>query len=143
MDDLLELVKIGAIFHKESCYRDTEFDPYIYAEFLKGVITMPNYCAAVIEQDGKIVAHLLAMVSPFFWNTQPCARDIVVYVNPEKRGTRAFVMLVKEFERWAAEKGAVMPKIVGISTGIDIEKTRASYERLGYTCIGSILAKEL
>ncbi len=143
MDDLFPLVELGAQFHAESSYKNTEFDPIVFAEFLQKALSGGDFFAVVMEKSGAIVGTMIGMVAPFFFSKQIRATDIMLYVLPSFRGGSGAFQMEKLFTSWASGHGAVVPKILGVSTGIKLEKTHAFYGRMGYSCIGYIFAKEL
>ncbi len=142
-DDILSIVSLGAQFHGESAYRNTAFDPAYFATFLRTVVTHGDYVALLAESGGTLHGALLALVSPFFFSGEIKATDIMFYVSPRGRGTPAAFRLEKAFSAWAKEKGDKMPKILGVSSGMKLDKVNAFYERMGYICIGHVFAKEL
>jgi GNAT superfamily N-acetyltransferase len=63
------------------------------------------------------------------------AKDLSWFVTRERRGSVAAVALVRDFEAWARAKG-VKFFVLGQSTGVRMDTTRALYEHLGYEMIG-------
>lgn len=70
------------------------------------------------------------------------ASELMLYVEPQARGTGLAIKLVQRFTEIARQRGA-QKLYVGSSTGINDEGVRKLYERLGFKSIGSALSKEL
>lgn len=78
----------------------------------------------------------LGFISPIFFTDVCTAKDLAWFVTKERRSTLAAFVLVTDFEMWAAHNG-VHHITLGQSTGVRMLETRALYQRLGYTEIGS------
>lgn len=94
------------------------------------------------DHDGQIVGFMLGYVSEQFFGDDLVACDLAVFVLPEFRGKRISLRLIAAFEAWAKARGAIQV-MLGQSTGVDIERTRSLYERLGYRTVGCNVKKEL
>lgn len=62
----------------------------------------------VLEEDGKIVGCMVGQVGKNYWGVM-AANDIVTYAE---KGTH---LLLKDFKRWAKEKGAQITYITDMS----------------------------
>lgn len=85
----------------------------------------------VADESGKLVGMIAGMVAPSMTHDLLFAADIGVYVDPDRRGSSVAVRLIKVFEEWAFGQGVDFISL-GISTGVQPEKTLKVYERLGY-----------
>jgi GNAT superfamily N-acetyltransferase len=94
----------------------------------------------VYDNGEEITGIMVGVVAPYLCGTEFYACDLILYVKPESRGTPAALSLVKEFEIWAKDMGAV-EVMLGTSTGIDAEKTACLYERLGYSLVSKGFSK--
>jgi GNAT superfamily N-acetyltransferase len=94
----------------------------------------------VYDNGEEITGIMVGVVAPYLCGPEFYACDLILYVKPESRGTPAALSLVKEFEIWAKEMGAV-EVMLGTSTGIDAEKTACLYERLGYSLVSKGFSK--
>lgn len=74
---------------------------------------------------GAFVTH------PTFFSDERIASDLMTYVHPLYRGSRAFFRLTKAYEKWAVSEG-VREINLTVSTGIETERTSSLYSRLGY-----------
>jgi|TARA_R100000479_G_C6303986_1_gene171394 GNAT superfamily N-acetyltransferase len=98
--------------------------------------------ACFVAEDIQVVGMIVGFVAPHYFTQATIAADLLCYVTPEKRGGTYGFRLIKAFEQWAYEQGASMVTL-GITTGINTERTARLYEKLGYKQSGLILRKEL
>jgi GNAT superfamily N-acetyltransferase len=106
------------------------------------LVQSPNVVYFLAIDDDKIIGSIGGAVFPYFFSTRKKAGDLGFYVEPEYRGSRAAIKLVKAFEAWAKEMG-VEDVYLGQTTGIEVDKTRDFYERLGYKVVGVNTIKHL
>jgi len=68
--------------------------------------------------------------------------DVVFYVKKECRGSSAALKLLRSAEKWAKSKNALIFNL-GLSSGIDTEKTVCFFEKLGYFNQGTLMSKRI
>jgi GNAT superfamily N-acetyltransferase len=78
---------------------------------------------------------LLGYISEYYFGRDLIASDYLWYVTPEYRGSRAAVLLLRDFQKWAEERNASEVHM-GLSTGVHAEKVGALLENLGYDLVG-------
>lgn len=106
-------------------------------DFLLGDI---NSGIFVVEEDGVVTGMIAGIVCEHFFGKDKYVSDLAVYVQPEKRGGSAALRLIRAFEEWSFKHGAC-EVLLGVSTGIEMERTVALYQRLGYTLTACALIK--
>ena len=89
------------------------------------------YGAVATNEKGVIVGFILGFCTEHYFTTDKIANDLAVYVLPEFRGGSSVMRLIKGFTDWARSQGAKSVSL-GISTGIDVERTAQLYEALGF-----------
>lgn len=99
-------------------------------------------CLLLAYSDNEPVGLLWGWSHPLPWSKAKLAYDTILYVVPEKRKSAVGVRLMKAWEEWAKEQGAVEVQI-SIASGIHEEETCRFYERMGYSYIGQQFRKEL
>lgn len=72
------------------------------------VITTADGFAQVYEAEGKVVGCFMAQLEPHAYVNGYIASELGVYINPEHRGTKAFIQLLNEFIAWSAAKPDVL-----------------------------------
>lgn len=96
----------------------------------------------VVDDYRTPVGLLLADIGEYEYRAGLFAIQRVLYVKPEKRGTRAAVLLTKELIRWANSIGAV-EIIGGNDNGFQSERTAAFLEHFGFEKVGFTMSKRL
>jgi len=99
--------------------------------------------AAVHERepgDEGVVGVLVGIMAQHWFSTTWYAGTLAVYVMPAFRGGVAFRLLMGEFERWGASRGA-SELCVGVHTGQADERVARAYRAHGYLDAGVNLVK--
>ena len=141
IDDIPALIGIGRKVHQESEYNVMSFNPQKCELLCHSIITNPDMFGRVTVKEGVIIGVVVAGVCPTYFSDELNASDLLVYVLPEYRGTRAFFMLCIEYIAWAKIMGARLIFLRN-STGIEPEKTGNLYQRMGFQHIGGIYRME-
>lgn len=102
----------------------------------------PNAVAFLALENDQIVGFISGLVHEYFFSNRKRVSDLGFFVLPEYRGSRVALKLVKLLEAWAIEKNANELHL-GQTTGLDIDKTKRFYERLGFKTVGFNTVKHL
>jgi len=102
----------------------------------------PNAVAFLALENNQIVGFISGIVHEYFFSNRKRVSDLGFFVLPEYRGSRVALKLVKLIESWAIEKKADELHL-GQTTGLDIDKTKKFYERLGFKTVGFNTVKHL
>jgi len=141
--DFPEMLRLGQDMHNESPrFNVHRFDRVKSESFLGAMASNPNCLSLVVESQGELVGMLLGYLASHLFCDALTANEVVVYVSPSHRGSSAAVKMLRYFEDWSIEHGAA-EIVLGISTEVDSEKTRAFYQRLGFTPTGHSLIKRV
>lgn len=105
------------------------------AQQLEAAAKQENTYFRVCVRSGEVLGGFLGTVTSIFFSDEKVAKDIAWFVAKSRRGSAAAVMLVRDFEAWAKQRGA-KHFVLGQSTGVHIDTTTALYEHLGYTIMG-------
>lgn len=90
----------------------------------------------VVEDDGQVIGYLMARLNEYAFSSGVFVSQEVIYVRPDKRGTRAAVLLLKQFMQWGEDVGA-QEWVLGVSNGFQPERTARLMERVtGAECVG-------
>ena len=141
LKDLPTMVELGKIMHEESVYRDLDFDAQKLIDLGHHYIANPETCwSAVAEVDGRIIGMYAGYITEYYFGKDLIAQDLLLFVDPTKRGGLAAVKLITAFEDWAFAKG-VKEVCPASSTMVAPERTAMLYNLLGYTNVGSLFKK--
>ena len=83
----------------------------------------------VCEDRGEVIGYLMGMLEGYAFTSGVFVVQEVLYVKPEKRGSRAAVHLIKIFDEWAKIVGA-REAIMGISNKFQPARTSRLFQRL-------------
>jgi len=136
--DTAAIIMLGEHFHQESFYSHLPYDGQRVADYISYVINNPaNYCLYVADMQDQIIGVIGGYLDHYLFCDERVAYDTVFYVEKQNRGSLAAKLLVNAFREWAMEHHAC-EICLGISSGINTERVGKFYERLGFTCVGSI-----
>lgn len=138
-DEVADLLKAG---HTESRYRNRPYDEARARAVLRIFLANPaTFARGALDADGRIVGVMLAELSqPLWWSSERVANMMVLYVRPENRGG-AGLRLILSFKAWA--KGSRADRaVIGLTSGIDSNRTSKLFQRLGFTQTGTAWEQE-
>lgn len=142
--DIPFVVEAMAAFHATASPDDLgfPFDRQYVAEILRGLIGSPDGFVVVLDADGKQVGALIAAAHPGVTSPALQATELAWWVQPEHRGTWASVRMVREYERWARERGCRSLHLsnMHVLKGSSVERF---YDRMGYRAIQTDFVKML
>lgn len=136
--DIPTILTLGRLMHAESRYGRFDFSPVKCDALVRRVI--PQGLTFVAEERDAIVGVFIGTVFEQMFGADLASCDIITYVPPERRG-RIGLLLTKEYIRRAKALG-VLDIRIGVSTGIDPERTGRFYEKLGFSHVGGVYAME-
>ena len=143
MKDAERMIALGAHMHAESVFASQPYLPDKLAAYCRFWLSEPSAGVAILAEDQQEVVGMMAgWCLEAFFNSERTARDMILYIRPDKRGGMTALRLVKEFETWAKEAGARSINI-GISAGINNERATKFYKSLGDAQRGVTLSKEV
>ncbi len=147
--DIPYLVEMGRALHAESPrYSRLRYSPEKVEETIRNMITSTLVTdapggALVAVKAGRIIGMHGGYITAPFFSYDKIATDYTFYVVPEQRRRgKAAVALVRAFEAWAEEQGAV-DIVPGISTMIGVDSTVSFYKKLGYELHGAVMLKRI
>ncbi|EMM5415292.1 GNAT family N-acetyltransferase [Citrobacter amalonaticus] len=137
--DIPEIIRLSEIMHQESRYRTLPYNGVKFSALLRRLIDSSDGMVAVAEKDGAIVGAIAAVVTEHYFADATISYELGLYVEKAHRGTLAGYRLAKEYITWAKSKD-VDQIDMGITTGIDEERTGRMYERLGLKHVGIVFS---
>lgn len=141
--DVPEVVSLIEQLHKESSFSQISFDQDHCTVNVEQWIAQDIYWAqGAFDTNKKLFAVYAGYIAQYYFSKEIGAYDLLMYVEPQRRGGYTIVKLVKNFESWAKSMGAkeIRP---GTSTGINNEMSKKFYEALGFKNIGYNFMKRI
>lgn len=122
--------------HAESIFhRDFPLNEKKLIEQLNAPRTLPHVYFKICVRGDEVMGGFFGIVSSMYFSDARVAKDLAWFVQRNARGSAAAVALLADFEEWAREQ-KVDHILIGQSTGVQMDETKALYERLGYTTLG-------
>lgn len=129
--------------HRESLLAYLPFSERKVLDMFARALALPEETFFwVVERDGVLVGSMYGVVVGYFGCEGTMATEKWVHALPQHRGGGAATSLVKQFIRWAHERG-VREVAISPSTGIQTERTARWLEHLGFDRIGVTLKKRI
>ena len=100
------------------------------------IVAKEGWVHVVADSFNTPVGYLMGLVDALYYSDKKFATDMGIYVREEAQGMGYY--LVKAFLRWAWSRTGVVQIILGISSGVDLERTGALYEAMGGIHVGGI-----
>ena len=94
-----------------------------------------QFAPMLAEKDDKVIGFLLGKIGQYNNTNILAAQNVGFYVHPDYRGTRAALMLVGAYKRWAEFSGARL-LIMSVMSGIDLAKTDRFFKKTGFNLAG-------
>lgn len=96
----------------------------------------------IFEVHGVVSGVFFGHISQLWFSEEWCGFDDLLYVSPEARGRMATLRMLQRFEDWCRDKGC-SAVLVGVSSGVMMDRTGALLERLGYGRIGGLYRRSV
>lgn len=86
-------------------------------------------------RDSEVLGGFFGMIEQPYFSQTRVAKDLAWFISHSRRGSRAAVALLRDFERWAVSRG-VRIVMLGQSTGVKVQETQTLFEKFGYVAVG-------
>jgi len=104
-----------------------EFMEHITRDTFQQSIRTADPTIFVVEERGEVFGYLMALMNGYAFTDGVFVVQEVIYVRPDKRGTRAAAHLVDAFVQWG-ERVEAKEIIFGISNKFQPERTAKFFE---------------
>jgi GNAT superfamily N-acetyltransferase len=128
---------LRAMGRESPIFRTMPIDDRKLVDYIGKVIRSNEHAVLLHEGPAGIDGIYIGMLVQQFFTFEITAMDILFYVRPERRGSRAAVRLFRAFKAWARSSGAKSIQ-VGTMTGIDPARTAKFYRGMGLNEIGGV-----
>jgi GNAT superfamily N-acetyltransferase len=138
-DELDNILIVMEYYRDEANLPDGEYDSNEMTKTVREFLIDPAHAWFCMYEQQRMVGIVAGYLCPIPWSRKITANVQFLYVLPSHRNLASAVKLLKEFETWAWNQGAV--KITAGDIGIDVERTQTFYEHCGYRVQGITLDK--
>lgn len=138
--DIDKTIIVMEYYRDEANLPDGEYDSDAMADTIRNYVIDPQHAWFNAYEGDRIVGLVAGLLAPIPWSQRYMAHIQFLYMLPSHRNLVNGKELVKTFEQWALNLGAV--KISAGDIGIDTERTRAFYQQAGFADTGCWLCKE-
>jgi L-amino acid N-acyltransferase YncA len=94
----------------------------------------------VVEDRGRCIGFAKGTISEYDYSAGIYTTLEVIFVRPEKRGSRAALLLLREFMAWSDRLGAE-ESTAGSDNDFKTEQTASFLERFGFDRVGFFLRR--
>lgn len=139
------LISLGELFQKTSLFSVSGWsNAKATYWFNTGLDDSSDTFLRVVELDGKPIGLFLGYISEYFFSYEKIASDLVVFIHPDHRrdAYRPLKQMVKEFEEWAKERGAI-ETCIATSSGTDGIGYKNFILKQGYNEVGFVTKKRI
>jgi len=136
------MIGLAKMMHGESVYRDFDFD-YVKVEAIgHQVLFDPSYFGVICEDKDKIIGLMICYVSAYYFGNDLLAQDMILYIDPSRRGGVGASRMIVEYVEWAQSKDC-KEVLLGQTAGIDPEVVDKLYTHAGFKLIGQLYKRRL
>ena len=133
------MLDVGAVcihlmnMHETTSYKTTNVDVVKMSKSLMEFVELEGVCFFILESEGEVEGFFLGVAMEQRWGHTMQSSDPLLYISPALRNNGAAPLLVNAYTEWALSMGVQSDQIrLGITTDVNVEKTAALYNSLGY-----------
>jgi len=143
-DDYQNIIAMISRFASDSPYHDVYVDTGKLTNTVRGILEGDRAKSIILLYivDDRIVGMLAATTSELVINYDKIAHELMWWVEPEYRGGRAGIELLKAFEFWAKKIGCTKIQMSLVETE-DAPKVQRIYTKFGYTPVERAFLKDI
>jgi GNAT superfamily N-acetyltransferase len=138
-DDESAFVELAALAHAESLPHVPYSEAKVRATFQCYIITA-DPTITVVEAKGEIVGFMVQTMSDYRSGAGIYTTQEVLFVRPDRRGTRAAALLLRWFTAWSDRLGA-LESTGGNDNSLHSEKTAKLLGRFGFEQVGFFMRR--
>lgn len=145
-EDIPQMIELGRTVYGESRFSHLEYNADKLRNGLQHLIYLhtegSHLCLLAENTAGQIIGGFVGGLEEYFFTSDKSANSILIWVDPQYRGSSAALKFIDVFKQWAIKKGAKELNIV-VSSGVRIGSTDRFVRRLGFTQTGGNYAMNL
>lgn len=136
VDSYVALARVG---HAES-WPDRPFVEAKVRAIFERYLSSAHPTIFVVEHDHDLIAFLNCTISEFPSADGLYTTQEILFVRPDKRGTRAAALLLRQFVQWSDHLGA-LESTGGNDNALTSDRTRRFLERFGFQEVGFFMRR--
>lgn len=147
LNDLQDWLKLMRAFRQEAVlFHHLNVENISEEALIRWFLVMadePKCYIRVVVDQGEIIGTVAGELVPYrMCFNMYYASDDFFYVRKDKRGSRCFVMMIRDFEDWAWNHGAREVRLSASANSlVNNEKAAKMCQKLGYSPVGYIVRK--
>lgn len=126
----------------EETRSDLVFDDYVCRETFYRYLDTADPTIFVVEQRGEVIAFMLASIYSYRAASGLFTVQEVLFVRPDRRGTRAAALLMKNLIAWSRQLGA-REIIGGNDNSFQSERTARFLGHFGFEQVGYSMRRKI
>lgn len=139
-DILLQLMRK---MHEETSYKQFPLSEIKLLETVElWLSNLWHRVTYVLEHEGAVVGVFVGHIDSFWFSESACGFDDVIYIDIDHRGRHGLSQMLARFEGWCRERGCTAV-LVGVSSGVMIERTGKLLGFLGYDKVGGLYRRTI
>lgn len=142
VDDMRAVTALIKEFHGQTWQSIADFDDVKMHGWLVDRVVDGGSEVFTSWSGDDLVGCMIGLTFCYPYSNTLVAGDYIWYVVPEHRGGMVGVRLIRMFENWARDVGAVNI-CTGATSGINSKRGAAFLEKLGYSPVGTSVQKDL
>lgn len=131
-DDIPAILALGKELHAKVGGLP-EMDMNGCRQLLAQAIFHKRRLVLVAVKDGVITGFFFGMIEELFFSKSHYASDVAIYATDGMSGA----LMIRRFIRWAKAMGVTQIQL-GVSSGLNIDRTDTLYQKLGLKRVGAL-----
>ena len=134
--DLSKIVELSREGHTESVITTAPLDVKTLRTNLQICILSAEHLVLVVDIEDEIKGIMIGVTHQLWYSRKKQATDLFFYTSKRIRGDGWGAKLMRRFIGWAKDNPGVKEIMLGVSSGIETDRTKTMYERMGAIRIG-------
>ena len=140
-EDAPEIARLGLLLHESSSYAAIPYRIEKVEDLMRN-LTSGGGVVFVVRRDGEIVGGIAGAVTAHWFSDELHGFEFSFFLRPDARSGITAGRLINAFTTWCGLRGAKQVR-VGITTGINEERTGEFYRAIGFDPAGSLFKMEV
>ncbi len=140
-DDAAEIAALGRLLHETSSYSAIPYNEGKVADLMRSLANGDG-AVFIVRKDGAIVGGIAGSVTPHWFSDELLGFEYSFFIEPGSRHGITASRLIAAFTGWCRLRGAKQVRM-GITTGINEQRTAGLYRMIGFQDAGSLFKLEL